>query len=436
MRGHFHEGLKWLTGAIQHNDTKRSSARASALLGVSLLRNGLGEMRDALFPAQESVEIFRELGDEKGLAEGLMIEGLTQLWQGDADTGRSHTREALSLYQKVGDRWGEAQALYRLGSYLADYGGDLSGRDMLEESATILEELQEKYLYANVLISLGIIDMSLGNYAIAQSSFEPGLAVANEIRHPWGIADSLTNLGCLFRIQGEYQKAQSYLEEAMGVYREQGRNIWETDVLCALAENAMAQCNFATAHIHLQAANSLLGSSKNTWLQVLVLYFQGLLAYYEGDDNKAVDLLENTIQLSRDGQFKPDLARSLISLGRVRLRLGEVGRARKIILDGLAFYQELGQKLGIVHSLEALAYVSTAQGEYTQAVVVMATADRLRQSVGAHLPTFERAAHDAWVSQSRLVLGEALFIETWNNAVDTPYEESLGKILKSYRAQG
>lgn len=319
MRGHFHEGCDWLMEALKRYPEIHTGARASALLGKSLLINALGDLSAARAPAEESVAIYRELGDQPLLAEALMIEGLTMLWQGDATLGHSRTREALEIYRKVGDQWGEAQALYRLGGYLADYSGDLSGHAMLEESAAILEDLGEKYLYTSVLISLGIVDMSLGDYAAARPRFERGLVATREIKHPWGIADALTNLGCVFRIQGDYATAQAHFEEALQVYKEHGRNIWETDVLCAMAENEIAQGDCLSAHLHLQAASSLFESSENKWLQVLVWYFLGLLAYYEGNTEEAAVLLMETAALAREGQFRPDLARSLVTLGRVRL---------------------------------------------------------------------------------------------------------------------
>jgi ATP/maltotriose-dependent transcriptional regulator MalT len=215
----------------------------------------------------------------------------------------------------------------------------------------------------------------------------------------------------------------------MGVYHEQGRNIWETDVLCALAENAMTQGDFAHAKLHLEAAYKVLGGAENTWLQMLVYYFQGLLAYYEGDNKNAADLLEKTIQLATDGQFKPDLARSLISLGRVKLRLCEVSQAKRLILDGLALYKAFGHKLGISQSLEALAFASTELGEDHQGVSYMAVAQHLRQIIGAPLPVIERSDYDTWIGKSRVALGLELFNRSWSDAAETDYEEVLVKIL-------
>lgn len=430
MRGHFHEGCDWLTEALRQCPERRSAARASALLGMSLLMNGLGDLGAARAPAVESTDIFLELGDQRWLAEALMIEGLTYLWQGESSLGRTRTNEALAIYRKLGDRWGEAHALYRLGTYLADYGGDLTGRAMLEESAAILEELGETYLYTSVMISLGIVDMSLGDYAAAQPRFERGLAAAKEIRHPWGIADALTNLGCVLRIKGEYADAQARFDESFQVYREQGPNIWETDVLCAMAENDIVQGEFSNARSHLQSASSIVESSDNKWLQVVVSYFRGLLAYYEGDIKQAAGLLEETTALAQEGQFMPDLARSLVTMGRVKVGQGQVVLAKALLREGLGLYWEFGHKLGMAIALEALANVSVVQNESRDAVKLFSTANTLRQSMGAPLPPIDRGAYDAAVAASRVQLGEAVFTVIWEDAASRPFKEVVEEILR------
>jgi len=431
MRGHFHEGCNWLTEALRLFPEKRSAARASALLGMSLLMNALGDLGAARAPAEKSAAIYRELGLQEGLAEAYVIEGLTLLWQGNADQGRARTRAALEIYRKLGDRWGEAHALYRLGSYLSDYNGDPAGRAMLKESATILEQLKEKYLYTSVLISLGIVDLSHGDYAAAKPSFERGLAATRELRHPWGIADALTNLGCLFRIRGDYASAQLHFEKALQVYREHGRNIWETDVYCALAENAIVQGDFATARTHLQSASDLVESSENKWLQVLVRYFQGMLAFHEGHAGQAAGLLEETTTLAREGQFKPDLARALLTLGRARLSQGELVLADELLREGLGLFQKIDHKLGIAITLEALAGVSAAQGNQRRAVELFSTASSLRQELGAPLPPVDHAAYDDALAKTRAQLGEAVFADLWERAAARPFFEVMEEISRA-----
>jgi tetratricopeptide (TPR) repeat protein len=430
MGGHIHEGCNCLTEALGRYPEKHTNNRASALLGMSVLMNSKGDLSASLALAEESAAIFLELGDMQCMAEALMISGLTLFWQGEAALGQARTREALAIFRKSGDRWGEAQALFRLGWDLSDYGGDPAGRVMLEESAAILEKIDEKYLYTSVLISLGIVELSLGDYTTAQSHFEGGLAKARVIRHPLGIADALTNLGCLFRIKGEYATAQSLFEESLLVYQEHGYNKWQTDVHCAMAENAIAQGDFSTAHFHLQTASSLLGSTENKWLHVLVLYFRGLLAYYEGGFDEAAVLLEESTALAREGQFKPDLARSLVTMSRVRLRQGEVILGSELLREGLSLFWEFGHKLGIAVSLEALANLSLVQGDGINAVMLIAIAHSIREVLGAPLPPIDHYAYDSAVATTRAQLGDSVFTELWARSKSRPYKDVVEEILK------
>ncbi len=430
MRGHFHEGRNWLIKSLQVRPERRTVARAAAVLGKSQLINALGDLGVALLPAEESAAIYRELGDQHGLANALVLIGFTLVWQGEASLGQARLEEALGIYRKAGDQWGEAQVLHSLGSSLADYGGNLAGRAMLEESATILEALGEKYLLTSVLISLGIIDVGLGDYSAACARFEHGLATASEIGHPWGMADALTNLGCVYRILGEYSTAHSHLEKSLRVYQAHGRSVWETDVLCALAENAISQGDLSTARFHLQAASNRLGTSENRWLKALVHYFRGLLAYYEGDCMAATKLLGETVALAMEGQYKPDLARSLVALGRVKRTFGELMQASKLLLEGLNVFQGLGHKLGIASALEELGAVSAVQGDGVQAAMLFSTAHALRQGMGAPLPPVDRADHDSIVAACRAQLGETAFAEAWAHTAARPFQEVVEEVLK------
>ena len=422
MRGHFHEGRSWLTKSLQQRPERRTVSRAVALLGKSLLINALGDLGAACLPAEESVAIYRELGDQLGLAEALTLLGFTLVWRGEASLGQARLEEALAICRQAGDRWGEAQALYRLGSSLADYAGDPTGLAMLEESAAVLEDLREKYVLTSVLISLGIVDVGFGDYAAARAHFEHGLAIAQEIEHPWGMADALTNLGCVCRILGEYSTAQFHLEKALQVYQEHGRSIWETDVRCALAENAIFQGDLTTARFCLQAASDVPGKSDNKWLQTLVCHFWGLLAHYEGDAVAAVRLLAETTALAREGQFKPDLARSLVALGRVKRTLGQVEPASDLLMEGLELFRALGHKLGIANALEELGAVRAVQGDGVRAAMLLGTAHALREEMGVPLPPVDCAAHDSVVAVCRAQLGETAFAEAWAHAAARSFQ--------------
>jgi len=189
--------------------------------------------------------------------------------------------------------------------------------------------------------------------------------------------------------------------------------------------------SFSSAHIHIQDAYSRLGVSENKWLHVLVCYIQGLLAYYEGDIEQAAIVLEQATTLAREGQYKPDLARALMSLGRVRLKLGEVELAAELLRESLSRFRDIGNILGVAITLEALASVSLAQGDGACAVERFGTAHSIRQVLGAPLPPIERQAYEVAIATCRAQLGEAVFTAIWEPNSTRPHQEVVEEILKS-----
>jgi tetratricopeptide (TPR) repeat protein len=386
-----------------------------------MIMNILGDLGAAQPQAEESAAIFRKLGNQWGLAEALSEAGATLVWQGETTTAFARFEEALALYRKAGDRWGEAQVLYRLGGTLVDSNCDPVGRDMLEESIKILEGLGEKYLYVYVLILLGVTETQLGNYTSARTHLEQALAVATEFKHPGGVADALTNLGDVFRIQGEYLTAQSHLEAAYRVYQEHGSSIWETGVLCFLAENEIAQGDFSAAGFHILAASNHLKLSENQLASTLVCHYQGLLAYYRGDAEEAAELLGKSLALERKGTYKPDVAWNLIALARVRRMSGNPVQATELILEALDLFSKYGRKLGVAIALEELAAMCTLQRGAARAVM---------------LPPVDRTADDSAVEVCHTQLGDTAFAAIWADASTRHFQEVVEEILENQGVLG
>jgi tetratricopeptide (TPR) repeat protein len=196
------------------------------------------------------------------------------------------------------------------------------------------------------------------------------------------------------------------------VYRKQQRGIWDAEPLCALAENDIVQGKLSTARSHLQEALARIETSENKWLQVLVHHFQGVLEFYEGDTERAVALLEGTIALARWSQYKPDLARSLIALGRAMRVRGDASQSVALLKEGLRLFWEFGHKLGTATALEGLAELAAAENA-ERAARLFGAADAIREAIGAPLPPVDRRAHEHDLVAVRAHLAEEAFAQAW-----------------------
>ena len=135
--------------------------------------------------------------------------------------------------------------------------------------------------------------------------------------------------------------------------------------------------------------------------------------------------LEETIEMARQGQYKPDLARSLVALGRVKRTLGEVVPATDLLMEGLDLFRSLGHKLGIASAIEELGAVSAVKGDGRQAVMLFSTAHAMRETLGVPLPPVDRAAHDSVLATCRTQLGEAVFARAWAEGEALSLEQAI-----------
>jgi tetratricopeptide (TPR) repeat protein len=225
--------------------------------------------------------------------------------------------------------------------------------------------------------------------------------------------------------------AQSHFEAAYRVYQEHGSNVWETGVLCSLAENEIAQGNFSAARLHILAASNYVKLTENKLAYNVVCHFRGLLAYYEGNAEGAAELLEEALALARQGIHKFEVGRSLIALARVRRLLGEVEQATELILEGLDLFRKHGHKIRIAIALEELAAICMVQRHEAQAVELFSVAHTLREKICAPLPPVDRSAYDSAIEVSQAQLGETVFAAIWADASTRRFEEVVEEILRN-----
>ena len=158
-------------------------------------------------------------------------------------------------------------------------------------------------------------------------------------------------------------------------------------------------------------------------------YFKGLLAYYEGEMESAATHLEKAIALARASLYRPDLARSLVALGRVMHARGETARAAALFREGLGLFRKIGHRLGIATALEGMAgSVSSENAE--RAARLFGAAEAIRAAIGAPLPPVDRPAHERDAAAIRAHLAETAFAAAWAEGQAMPLAQVVSVALK------
>jgi tetratricopeptide (TPR) repeat protein len=103
---------------------------------------------------QEGFALQREVGDQEGIATSSLLLGWVALTQGDMETALTRVKEGLALYRQMAHREGSAEALSLLGRAAAARGDYVGARSRYEESLAIAGEIGDKELLATGLAGL------------------------------------------------------------------------------------------------------------------------------------------------------------------------------------------------------------------------------------------------------------------------------------------
>jgi predicted ATPase len=179
-RGHVAEGRAQLERALSA-DTGRTAARARALNGASEMASRTGDDAQAGLLSQEALDLYRMLGDRRGIARSLSGLGYTAGEGGDWLGAQQLLRESLELFHDLGDEH-EAVWITRTLAFAHAQAGDLGrARELYEDGLLEAQELGSKSAEAALLGSLAWLAVTEGRARDALSLLRQSLTIKRDI---------------------------------------------------------------------------------------------------------------------------------------------------------------------------------------------------------------------------------------------------------------
>jgi predicted ATPase/class 3 adenylate cyclase len=231
-RGYYTEGLEHLRSGLDMDtqsglDSNKPSVetmtlRAQALRGISVLARMKGDYKLALTHIEESLAIYRRLGDDRQVADALNSMALIVKDQGDVELAYSLLLEALTLKKGLEDKRGIAKVLGNLGILARRRGDDVASQEFTNESLMLYRELGDKRSISFMLNNLAITARRRGDNEAAFELHQESLIIKREVRDKRGIASSLVNLAIVAQDQGKISLAQTLLAEGLVISSDTG----------------------------------------------------------------------------------------------------------------------------------------------------------------------------------------------------------------------
>jgi predicted ATPase/DNA-binding CsgD family transcriptional regulator len=169
--GHLREGLRWLERALANGATAPALLRAQALEGAGFLAQAQGADEYAEALLQQSLDLYRQIDDARGIAGTLYSLGVAAEDRGSYDQSAAFLGESAARSEALGDRRTKTFAHLHLG--IVAYGhGDLRKSVAQSEAGIALARAIDSRL-GEILgtFSLALVATDRGEYSRAASHY-------------------------------------------------------------------------------------------------------------------------------------------------------------------------------------------------------------------------------------------------------------------------
>ena len=255
VRGFYSEALAFLERVLARSERGADSVRARTLDVAAGFAYSLDDYERAETLWQESLALYRELDDIRGIASSLKGSGLIAGRKNSNSAALISQLEAsLALNKEAGDMEAIARSLFSLADGVSFHGDFKRGDTLFEESLTIYRELRNKRGIANCLMqsALYLFFSAQGDQATVNKRLEESLAIYRELGDKVGMAYCFWVEGWAAFKQGDTVKAHRLIEQSLELIRETGSRWPVCGVLAFLGRIKAHQGDFAGAHALLE----------------------------------------------------------------------------------------------------------------------------------------------------------------------------------------
>jgi len=226
MRGHLHEGRARMAQVLaMPTSPDYPEERLMALEAAGGLAYWQADMKAASMFYDECLELTRRVGDRRAIANALYNDAFPKSVDRSAvDESLALLHEALPIFRELGDDAGVAKTLWGIGNgyyFSKDY---VRSRPALEESEALFRKLDDRFGLGWSLHTQGLVAIKTGRLEDAKRVWNEALRLFDRAQDVSGIVLELDNLSVLARLKGDVVRA-AVLAGAQAAHQESSGTI-------------------------------------------------------------------------------------------------------------------------------------------------------------------------------------------------------------------
>jgi tetratricopeptide (TPR) repeat protein len=354
--------------------------RARVLAWESLFAGKVGHLDAAERAARQSLTILDEpslagldMRSERAFA---LRQAARAALHTDLEQARQLGEQSLDLYRALGDQWEMANVLDELG-WTASLPGDYSAaRRSYEESLKLHQRLGNARGIASSLNALGYALFHHGQVEAAERLVRESIASRKEMADWAGATEDLFTLGLTLVWLGKLTEAHSLLEESVVLYREMGALAEVARLYAVLSQIKALQGSYEQARALAQTCLSMaqeFGSRREIGISCWVL---GGVATAEQAYAQAQGWLQESVAVLKKVGLPDVLNAALATAGYAAWGAGQRIQAKECLAQALHYAQQTHSLGALLLALPGVALLMIGRGEIERAIELYALASR------------------------------------------------------------
>ncbi|MFN5065442.1 MAG: tetratricopeptide repeat protein [Aphanizomenon sp.] len=194
----------------------------ASLISLGNAYNSLGQYERAIAFFQQSLDIFKDIGDIQGESNSLIGLGNAYNSLGQYERAIAFYQQSLDIKKDIGDIQGESNSLIGLGNAYDSLGQYERAIAFYQQSLDIKKDIGDILGESISLIGLGNAYNSLGQYERAIAFFQQSLDIKKDIGDIRGESISLNGLGNGYNSLGQYERAIAFYQQSLDIAKEIG----------------------------------------------------------------------------------------------------------------------------------------------------------------------------------------------------------------------
>jgi len=220
--------------------------------------------------------------------------------------------------------------------------------------------------------------------------------------------------GLLAIPQGDYAAGKRLLQESLALFREIGDSTRAARVLVGLAWLSIDLGHYPDAEALLRESVDSARAMGDRHLFFTSLANLACALHRQGQWAAARELYAQALVVARELGTPWRIGNHLNDIGRAESDEGRLDLALKYFTEGMTILHGLGDRPGVIESLEGLAGVAAATAAPRRAARLWGAADALRHEIGNARSVDERIAYERQVKPVRAILTAEAFDQAWD----------------------